>query len=82
MSDKKVDKDYIFLCSDAIDGATLVFGLSGSQIFSCPMSNDLFSGGVMFSPSISIGVSDMPSVVSDLIVIALSMKLKVPNSVS
>ena len=58
MSDEEVDKDYIRVGPDSVDGSALVSGVGRRKGLVADVSDDLFSGGVVLGPGSSLAVRD------------------------
>jgi hypothetical protein len=74
-----VNKNYLFLCPDAIHLPTDIFCSSRSNVFSGSVRNYLFSCSVGIHTPVSIAVSRIVCVNSYLVVIALSVESKSSN---
>lgn len=71
-----MDEYHTGLCSDPIDGATLVIRPCGSQVFSGCVSDNFFSGSVGLGLGVAVGVSVGSSMIPRFVVVAFCMEPK------
>jgi hypothetical protein len=68
--DKVMDENYTGSCSDLIDCTTLILSIDWCQILSACVGNNFLGCSVVLDTSIAIRISNVPCMMSDLIVIA------------
>ena len=72
----------IAISSYPVDTAALVLSLYWGQVFSGCVGDYFLSGCVMFCSAVAVCISNMPGMMSRLIVIALGVKAKPTNHCS
>ena len=75
---QEVDEHDIGLCPYPIDLSTFVNCLDWVQVFCCPVRDYLFSGGVVLSPGVAVGVGDCSGMMSGFVVVTLCVEPEEP----